>query len=96
MRYANIYIYIFVLHRGFFQQPRGRVAPRLGRAPQLDLIFVRFRALFCFPILQSDEFMSVFDIQRALYGSNDATSCKVVYRSSILITPCSRITNARN
>ena len=21
MRYANIYIYIFVLHRGFFQQP---------------------------------------------------------------------------
>ena len=25
MRYANIYIYIFVLHRGFFQQPRGRV-----------------------------------------------------------------------
>ena len=33
MRYANIYIYIFVLHRGFFQQPRGRVAPRLGRAP---------------------------------------------------------------
>ena len=35
MRYANIYIYIFVLHRGFFQQPRGRVAPRLGPAPQL-------------------------------------------------------------
>ena len=38
MRYANIYIYIFVLHRGFFQQPRGRVAPRLGRVarrPQL-------------------------------------------------------------
>ena len=35
MRYANIYIYFFVLHRGFFQQPRGRVAPRLGRAPQL-------------------------------------------------------------
>ena len=33
MRYANIYIYIFVLHRGFFQQPRGRVAPRLGRVP---------------------------------------------------------------
>ena len=33
MRYANIYIYIFVLHRGFFQQPRGRVAPRLGRPP---------------------------------------------------------------
>ena len=30
MRYANIYIYIFVLHRGFFQQPRGRVAPRLA------------------------------------------------------------------
>ena len=25
MRYANIYIYIFVLHRGFFQQPRPRV-----------------------------------------------------------------------
>ena len=30
MRYANIYIYIFVLHRDFFQQPRGRVAPRLA------------------------------------------------------------------
>ena len=43
MRYANIYIYIFVLHRGFFQQPRGRVAPRLGRAPQLGglLVYVR-------------------------------------------------------
>ena len=25
MRYANIYIYIFVLHRSFFQQPRPRV-----------------------------------------------------------------------
>ena len=25
MRYANIYIYIFVLHRGFFQQSRPRV-----------------------------------------------------------------------
>ena len=35
MRYANIYIYIFVLHRSFFQQPRGRVAPKLGRAPRL-------------------------------------------------------------
>ena len=33
MRYANIYICFFVLHLGFFQQPRGRVAPRLGRVP---------------------------------------------------------------
>ncbi len=27
MRYANIYIYIFVLHRGFFQQPRDASPP---------------------------------------------------------------------
>ena len=31
MRYANIYIYIFVLHRGFFQQPRPRVGILVGR-----------------------------------------------------------------
>ena len=36
MRYANIYIYFFVLHRGFFQQPRGRVAPRLARVRGTD------------------------------------------------------------
>ena len=34
MRYANIYIYIFVLHRGFFQQPPnlGATRPRVGIA----------------------------------------------------------------
>ena len=31
MRYANIYIYIFVLHRDFFQQPRPRVGILVGR-----------------------------------------------------------------
>ena len=31
MRYANIYIYFFVLHRGFFQQPRPRVGILVGR-----------------------------------------------------------------
>ena len=45
MRYANIYIYIFVLHRGFFQQPRGRVAPRLGPAPQLGRQFAVYQAI---------------------------------------------------
>ena len=36
MRYANIYIYIFVLHRGFFQQPRPRVGiANLGSIPQV-------------------------------------------------------------
>ena len=35
MRYANIYIYIFVLHRGFFQQPRGRVGICLSRLDAL-------------------------------------------------------------
>ena len=38
MRYANIYICFFVLHLGFFQQPRGRVAPRLGRVPPIRQI----------------------------------------------------------
>ena len=35
MRYANIYIYIFVLHRGFFQQPRPRVGICLTRLDAL-------------------------------------------------------------
>ena len=35
MRYANIYIYIFVLHRGFFQQPRPRVGICLSRLDAL-------------------------------------------------------------
>jgi len=29
MRYANIYIYIFVLHRGFFQQPPDETSPKI-------------------------------------------------------------------
>ena len=31
MRYANIYICFFVLHLGFFQQPRPRVGILVGR-----------------------------------------------------------------
>ena len=46
MRYANIYIYIFVLHRGFFQQPRGRVAPRLGRRPPIRQTLPLQNAIF--------------------------------------------------
>ena len=37
------HIYTFVLHRGFFQQPRGRVAPRWGRvAPYVYFPFAIF------------------------------------------------------
>ena len=35
MRYANIYIYIFVIHRGFFQQPRDASPPGQDAFPQL-------------------------------------------------------------
>ena len=59
MRYANIYIYIFVLHRGFFQQPRGRVAPRLGSVPPIRQInwnlFVVLRAVIDFHQMSDNE-----------------------------------------
>ena len=52
MRYANIYIYIFVLHRGFFQQPRPRVgianlgfdAPKLAISKVLIFMYLLVKA----------------------------------------------------
>ena len=57
MRYANIYIYIFVLHRSFFQQPRANNAraytnvfqstpPREGRHKAFEAYtkFIKFQS----------------------------------------------------
>ena len=43
MRYANIYIYIFVLHRGFFQQPRDRVAPGKDALPLMSMYIIDYQ-----------------------------------------------------
>ena len=48
MRYANIYIYIFVLHRSFFQQPRPRVGiAMLGLEASTWQCFINKGAFAC-------------------------------------------------